>query len=116
MRTTEPLNHTASGPPHLGDAAVEIVPVISTVFAAGPPVLLAWLGTVVLALLLAGPFLLIVTLVIVFVAVVGLVLLAGAILASPYLLIRHLSRHAAQRERASEGRAPIAPVAVRTAR
>ena len=116
MRTTEPLTTTASRPLTLGDAAVEIVPVVSTVFAAGPPVLLMWIGTVLFALLLAGPFLLIVTLVIALVAVTGLVLLAGVILASPYLLIRHLRRHAAQREHASEGWAPVAPMAMRTAR
>jgi len=116
MRTTEPLNHTASGPPHLGDAAVEIVPLVSTVFAAGPPVLLMWVGTVLFALLLAGPFLLIVTVVIALVAVAGVLMLTGAILASPYLLIRHFRGRSAQREHVSERWAPIASMAARAAR
>jgi hypothetical protein len=116
MHTTEPLTHTASGPPTLGDAAVEIVPLISTVFVAGPPVLAVWAGTVLFALLLAGPFVLIVTLVVALVAVAALVMLAGAILASPYLLIRHVGRHHAQQRHAAERWAPIATVAVEGSR
>jgi hypothetical protein len=111
MRTTEPHTITASGPPHLGDAAVEIVPVISAIFAAGPPVLLMWLGAVAFALLLAGPFLLIVTLVVALAAVAGLVILAAAILASPFLLVRHLHRRAAHREPAAESWSPVAVTA-----
>ena len=42
MRTTDQFTSKASGPETLGDAAVEIVPVISAVFAAGPPVLAMW--------------------------------------------------------------------------
>jgi hypothetical protein len=99
MHTTEPFTHTASGPPTLGDAAVEIVPLVSTVFVAGPPVVLAWAGAVLFALLLVGPFALLVTLVVVLAAAAGLVVLAGAILATPYLLIRHLGRRLAERRR-----------------
>jgi hypothetical protein len=107
MHTTEPITSTASGPPTLGDAAVEIVPLISTVAVAGPPVLLAWAGTVLFALLLAGPFALIVTLVVALAAAAALVMLAGAILATPYLLIRHFGlrlserRHVARTSRAT---------------
>ena len=111
MRTTEPHNHMASGPSDLGDAAVEIVPLISTVFAAGPPVLLMWVGLVAFALLLAGPFLLIVTLVVALVALAGLVMLVGAILASPFLVIRHFHRRAAQREHLAESWSPVAVTA-----
>jgi Cu/Ag efflux pump CusA len=111
MRTTEPHNHMASGSSSLGDAAVEIVPIISTVFAAGPPVLLMWVGLVVFALLLAGPFLLFVTIVIALVALAGLVVAAGAILASPFLVIRHFHRRAAQREHTADGWSPVAVTA-----
>jgi hypothetical protein len=105
MLTTEPITPTAaSGPPTLGDAAVEIVPLISTVFVAGPPVLLAWAGSVLFALLLAGPFALIVTLVVVLAAAAALVMLAGAILATPYLLIRHFGRRLAERRHVSRTR------------
>ena len=107
MLNTESLTPTASGPSTLGDAAVEIIPLISTVAVAGPPVLAAWVGTVLFALLLAGPFALIATLVVVLAAVAALVALAGAILAAPYLLVRHLRRRVAQRQHVAEGRAPI---------
>jgi hypothetical protein len=97
MHTTEPITPKASGPPSLGDAALEIVPLVSTVFVAGPPVLVAWAGTVLFALMLAGPFALLVTLVVALAAAAALVMLAGAILATPYLLIRHFGRRLAQR-------------------
>jgi hypothetical protein len=90
MTSTEPISPIAYGPPTRGDKLADIVPVIDTVYVAGPPVLLAWAGTVLFALMLAGPFALLVTLVVVLVAAAALVTLAGAILAAPYLLIRHL--------------------------
>jgi hypothetical protein len=88
MPTNEPLTPTASGPETLGDMVAEIVPLIGVVYQAGPPVLLAWLGIVLFGLMLAGPFVLLVTLAVVMVAAAALVALAGATLATPYLLIR----------------------------
>ena len=90
MHTTEAITPTASGPPTLGDQFADVLPVVDTVFVAGPPVLLVWAGTVLLALMLAGPFALLVTLVVVLVAVAAVVALAGAILAAPYLVVRRL--------------------------
>jgi hypothetical protein len=90
MTTTKPISPTAHGRQTHGDILADIVPVIDTVYVAGPPVLLAWAGTVLLALMLAGPFALLVTFVIVLVAAAALVTLAGAVLAAPYLLVRHL--------------------------
>jgi hypothetical protein len=87
------ISPTASAPRTLGDVLADIVPVFATVFVAGPPVLVAWAGTVLLALMLAGPFALLVTLIVVLIAAAALVMLAGAILATPYLLIRHLRGH-----------------------
>jgi hypothetical protein len=110
MPTTEPLIPTASRPPTLGEELAEIDPLIGTVFVAGPPVLVLWAGTVLFALMLAGPFALLVTLVVVFAAAAALVALAGAILAAPYLLIRHLRLRLAQRRQASEAPAAIATV------
>ena len=101
MHTTEPITPTASGPPTLGDMVAEIVPLVGTVYVAGPPVLVAWAGTVLFALLLAGPFALLVTLVVALAAAAGLVTLAGAILATPYLLIRHFGRRLAERHHVS---------------
>ena len=93
MKTSQLICSTASGPPTPGDLLADIVPVIDTVFVAGPPVLVMWAGTVLLALMLAGPFALLVTFVVVLVAAAALVALAGAILATPYLLIRRFRAH-----------------------
>jgi hypothetical protein len=68
----------------------EILPVIGAIFVAGPPVIPAGIATVLLALMLAGPFALVVALCLVFAAAVAVVALAGALLASPYLLVRHV--------------------------
>jgi hypothetical protein len=114
MNTTEPFTPTASGPPTRGDLLADVLPVIGTVYVAGPPILLAWAGTVLFALMLAGPFALLVTLVAVVVAAAALVTLAGAILATPYLLIRHFGRRLAKRRHFAEGSAPIATVIART--
>jgi hypothetical protein len=75
----------------------ELLPVIDTVYVAGPPLVLAWTATVLFALMLAGPFALLVALVLVLVAAMAVVGLAAAILASPYLLVRHLRAHRAAR-------------------
>jgi hypothetical protein len=110
MNTTEPLSPTASGPPTFGDQLAEVLPVVDTVYVAGPPLLVAWTGTVMFALMLAGPFALVVTLALVFVAAAAVVALAGAILATPYLLIRHFRARVAKRRHVSEAPAPIATV------
>jgi hypothetical protein len=110
MNTTNPIRPTASGPPTLGDQLSEVLPVIDTVYVAGPPVLVAWAGTVLFALMLAGPVALVATFVVVLLAAAAVVTLAGAILATPYLLIRHVRLRLAKRRHVSEGWAPIATV------
>jgi hypothetical protein len=112
MQNTEPHTPIASGPPTLRDEVTEVGPLIGTVFVAGPPVLLAWTGTVLFALMLAGPFALLVTLVIAFAAAAAVVALAGAILASPYLVVRHVRLRLEQRRQVSQAPAPIATVVV----
>ncbi len=98
MQSTEPpTNHTGSGTPTLSAEISEIDPIIGTVFVAGPPVLLVWAGTVLFALMLAGPFALLVTFVVVLAAAATLVALAGLVLASPYLLVRHVRARLTQR-------------------
>jgi hypothetical protein len=115
MHTTEPFTPTASQLPTLGEEAEEIGPIVGAIFVAGPPVLLAWAGTVLFALMLAGPFALMVTFAVVFAAAAAVVTLAGAILATPYLLVRHLRARLAQRRRVAEdGRAAITTVMART--
>jgi hypothetical protein len=110
MNTTEPITPTVSGPPTLGDQLADILPVVDTVYVAGPPVLVAWAGMVLFALMLAGPFALVATFLVVLVAAAAVVALAGAILATPYLLIRHFRLRLAKRRHVSEGWAPIATV------
>jgi hypothetical protein len=110
MHTTEPISPTASERPTLRDVVAELGSPVDAVYVAGPPVLVAWAGTVLFALMLAGPFALLVTFALAIVAVAGLVALAGAVLASPYLLIRHVRQHVAKRRHASDERAPIATV------
>ena len=110
MHTTEPITPTASGPPTLRDAVAEIDPLIGAVYVAGPPVLLAWAGTVLFALMLAGPFALLVALVVALAAAAAVVTLAGAILATPYLLVRHFRLRLAERRHVAEAPAPIATV------
>jgi hypothetical protein len=110
MHTTSP---TASGPPTLRDQLADVLPLADTVFVAGPPIVVAWVGTVLFALMLAGPFALVATLVVVLVAAAAVVALAGAILATPYLLVRHLL---AKRRHVSEGSARIATLIARTGR
>jgi hypothetical protein len=110
MQNTKPLTPIASRPPTLRDEVTEVGPLIGTVFVSGPPVLLAWTGTVLFALMLAGPFALLVTLVLAFAAAAAVVTLAGMILAAPYLLVRHFRVHIAQRRQVSEAPAPIATV------
>jgi hypothetical protein len=93
MNTTEPVTPSIPGPPDLRDQVADLVALIGTVFVAGPPVLVAGAGTVLLALVLVGPFALLVTLVVALVAATALVALAAAILATPYLLVRHVRGH-----------------------
>ena len=110
MLTTGPITTPASRPPSLGDQLADVLPLVGTVFVAGPPVLLVWAGTALFALMLAGPFALLVTLVVVVLVAAALVALTGAILATPYLLVRHFGPRLAERRHLSEGSAPIAAV------
>ena len=111
MHTTEPVTATASGPPTLGDMVAEVVPLIGAVYQAGPPVLVGGAGTVLFALLLVGPFVLLVTLAVAVAAAAALVALAGAILATPYLLIRHVRTRIASRHWGSDWGIPRMRVA-----
>jgi hypothetical protein len=111
MPTTEPFIPAGSGPPTLHDHDAEVLPLIDTVVVAGPPVLLMWAGTVLFALMLAGPFALVATLVVVLVAAAALVTLAGAILATPYLLVRHVRLRLAEPQRDPASRRDDLPIA-----
>ena len=113
MNTTELIRPTAYERQTADDMLTDVVTVIDTVAVAGPPVLAMWAGTVLFALMLAGPFALLVTVLVVLVAAAALVTLAGAILAAPYLLFRHLRRH---RVRHATGRMTPQRIAVESQR
>ena len=68
----------------------EVIPLFDVVVVAGPPasfILVPWL---LFVLVLVGPFLLLVTLAAVALVALLLVALIAGILATPYLLVRHL--------------------------
>jgi hypothetical protein len=76
-------------------------------------------GLVLLGVVLVLPFvpgLALIALVVVALAVVAaLIALAGAILATPYLLVRTVRRRLAERHRSTEGSVPIATATARAA-
>jgi hypothetical protein len=85
-------------------------PLIGAVAGEGPPIVLLAGPLVLFALALAGPFLLLLTLVALLVACAVLVALASAIVASPYLLVRRIRRHRLPREHQTAPAAQFVPV------
>jgi hypothetical protein len=92
-----PTPSAVDDPPTFGEMLEEILPLIGVVVVAGPPVVLLVGPLVLFALMLAGPFALAVTLLLVLavalVAAAVLVALTGAVVATPYLLVRRLRGH-----------------------
>jgi hypothetical protein len=98
MKTTELIRpssarRSASESPTVGEMLAETVPLADVIAGFGPPVVFLAGPWLLFVLALAGPFALVFTFVVVLVAAALLVVLAGTILASPYLLVRHLRRH-----------------------
>jgi hypothetical protein len=94
MNTTDLISPPrAPGAPTDRETAAEAVALAEVIPGYGPPFLGLAGPWLLFVLALAGPFALVFTLVAVLVAAALLVALAGAILASPYLLVRHLRRH-----------------------
>jgi hypothetical protein len=93
--------------PTVREMLAEIAPLIGVIPVAGPPVILFVGPWLLFALLLAGPFALLVTIVIFLLAVRLLIVALAAIAASPYLLVRHLR---AARARHSTSSAAVKPV------
>jgi hypothetical protein len=75
-----------------------ISPLIGAVPVEGPPILLLALPWLFIVLLLAGPFALLATIVFAMLAVALVVCALAAIVASPYLLVRHLRVARTRRE------------------
>jgi hypothetical protein len=96
-----------SADPPLGEMLAETHPLIGVVPVAGPPVVLVAGPWLLLALMVAGPFALLFTFVLLLVAAAALVGLVGAILTAPFLLVRRVREH---RARHASLRAPAAPL------
>jgi hypothetical protein len=107
MKTRSTPRSPASKPPTAGTMLDENLTLIGVIPVAGPPVVLVAGPWLLFALMLAGPFALLVSLVVVLVAAAALIGLIGAILAAPYLLIRHLQ---SSRARHSTSRALMRPL------
>ena len=101
MKTRSTPRSPVSNRPTAGARLDEILPLIGVIPVAGPPAILVAGPWLLLALMLAGPFALLFTLAAVLVAAAALIGLICAILAAPYLLVRHLhsarARHATSR-------------------
>jgi len=84
--------------PTLGERLGETVPLISAPAFFGPPVVFVLGPWLLLTLLLIPPAALLITMVAVFLLGAGILAALGALIASPYLLVRHLRAwHAAAR-------------------
>jgi hypothetical protein len=102
--TTRPLAHAH---PTAGETFDEVAPLIGAPPIYGPPIIFVLGPWLLLVLLVIPPAALLITLVLVVALAAGLLVAVSALVASPYLLVRHmLARHPARRGRvASEHRA-----------
>jgi hypothetical protein len=85
--------------PSFGDLLTEILPWVAAVVVLGPLTLLT--------LMLWAPFLLLFSLVAAPAAAASLIGVAGAILATPYLLVRHVHRRLTERRKSTAGSVAI---------
>src|SRR3954465_6918507 len=102
--TTRPLT---PGRPTAAESFDEAASLIGAPPIYGPPIIFVLGPWLLLVLLLIPPAAFLITLVLVVAAAAGILVAVSALVASPYLLVRHmLARHAARRRRvASEHRA-----------
>jgi len=97
----------------LDDGLQDIVSLLGVVPLAGPPIILLAVPLVLFGLLITRPALLLLTLVVLLLACAALLTLAGAIVASPFLLARRLRRHRLARTQRSAAAARFVPVGSR---
>jgi hypothetical protein len=94
--------------PTFGELLKRALPFIFVVPVAGPPVILLLGPWLLLVLLIIPPAAVLITLGLVVVAAAGLLAGVAALIASPYLLVRHLrARHAAREPQAAREPAPV---------
>jgi hypothetical protein len=89
-RDADPHDHLASERPTVSELLQRVVPGIFFVPLAGPPVILLLGPWLLLVLLIIPPAAALITLVLVLAVAAGALVALGALIASPYLLARHL--------------------------
>jgi hypothetical protein len=99
--------------PASDDPPEELASLIGVVPTAGPPIILVAGPLVLFPLLLAGPALFLLTLAVLLVACAACAALAGTIVASRYLLFRHLRAHGLPRAHRTRPAARFVPVGSR---
>jgi hypothetical protein len=111
MLITEPATSDATRrgrpapePPTTARMLEEVADLIEVVPVAGPPAIFLVAPLVLLALMVAGPFLALLTIVAVLVVAAVLVALVCAVVASPFLLVRHLRGRRARAAASSSSR------------
>jgi hypothetical protein len=95
---------TSADRPTWGEVFAQTAPIIGAPAFFGPPVIVVLGPWLLLVLLLIGPFALILTLLLVMALAGALLAVFVAVIASPYLLIRHLHAHGTDR---AKPRAPV---------
>ena len=93
--------------PTWGETFRATVPIIDAPAFFGPPVTFVLGPWLLLVLLLIGPFALLLTVLLVLAVAAGVLAAFVAVIASPYLLVRHLHAHAMVH---AEPRAPLHPL------
>jgi hypothetical protein len=83
---------TSSERPTFREMLDDVLPVIGVVFVAGPPVIFLAGPWLLLALMLSGPFALVAAFVVVGLIAAALVATLAAVVAAPFVLLRHLHR------------------------
>ena len=96
----------ASEFPPLGERLSEILPLVFVVPVAGPPVVLLLGPLLLIDLLLIPPTALLITLVVVTVVAAGLLAAFICLVASPYLLVRHILKHRGRQPGPAHARRP----------
>jgi hypothetical protein len=110
------VSPSASAPASVRDLVEETGPLVGVIAGFGPSVASLAGPWLLLVLALAGPFAVLFTFIVVLVAAGLLVLLAGTILASPYLLVRHLRRRRTGRVSISSPAVQLVPAPAQGAR
>ena len=90
--TTTQLTHASAGRRTWGELFDERAPLIGAPAFFGPPIIFVLGPWLLLVLLLIGPVALILTLVLVLAVTAALLVAFAAVIASPFLLVRHLHR------------------------